>query len=243
MHITELDYNRLTQDELIEFVRMIAAADNAENVTVTDPIALKYLRTLGSDADELENATAAVRSDEKNKQLIEADRVRDRALSVFRRSMQVFELTEDNSPEAIAYEYLDTLWTKKYETLAYLSLMVETEGIDKLLFDLNTDKYEPHVHTLNLQEHVQKIKKANDAFKIICGDTTEDVKPMYDARALRIELIETLKLFVNYVKAIAKSSDDKSMQQLYKTISQTSSEYAEQLTVRHGGAPMEEVEK
>lgn len=237
MAFVELDYNRLTQDELIEFVRLIAAEGKAENLKIEDPIVLKYLQTLESDAGELESTHAVITNDEKNKHLQEADRVRDRALSVFRRLMQVYELTDDNSPEAIAYEYLDSLWMKKYETLPYLNLMVETTGIDDLLFDLNTEKYSQHIHTLNLVESVMKIKKANDAFKLISGDSSavNDMKPTYDARALRIELIETLKLFVNYVKALAESSDNKSMQQLYKGIQQTTSKYSGQLTTRHAG--------
>lgn len=244
MAFVELDYNRLTHEELIEFVRMIVSAEKAENTPLEDPIVLKYLRTLESDARELEATHRAVRSDEKNKQLQEADRVRDRALSVFRRMMQVYELTEDNSPEAIAYEYLDSLWMKKYETLPYLSLMVETSGIDDLLLDLNTEKYSQHIHTLNLGESVMKIKKANDAFKLISGDgsTEKEMKPTYDARALRIELIETLKLFVNYVKALAEASDNKNLQKLYKSIQQTSSQYSGQLTARHAGNPLDDIE-
>lgn len=240
MAFVELDYSRLTQEELTEFVKMIVSAGKDEDLTIENPIVLKYFQTLEEDANELEETYLSIRSDEKNKQLQEADRVRDRALSVFRRMMQVYELTEDNTPEALAYEYLDALWMKKYETLPYLSLMVETTGIDDLLFDLNTDKYLPHVQTLKLEDSVRKIKQANDAFKIICCDEPEEaMKPTYDARALRLELIQTLQYFVEYLKVLSQSSDNKSIHHLYKSIQQISTQYAQQLTVRHAGSSLE----
>ena len=168
---------------------------------------------------------------------MEADRVRDRALSVFRRLMQVYELSEDNSPEAIAYEYLNELWMKKYDPLPFLSLMVETEGIDDLLFDLNADRYSRHIETLKLKDTVKKIKEANDAFKTLCGDHPQEqsMKPTYDARALRIELIETVKLYVNYVKTVAETSDSGGVQHLYKGIVATTTHFNELLAARHSG--------
>ncbi len=238
MSFIQVDANRFTQDELIEYVRMlISSGKEVDEHPITDPIALKYLKTLESDADELESTQKSIRDDEKSKMLIEADRVRDRALSVFRRLMQVYELSEDNSPEAIAYEYLDSLWRKKYDPLPFLSLSVETEGIDDLLFDLSADKYASHIKTLDLEKAVTKIRESNREFKVICGDNPEEqtMKPTYDARTLRIELTETVKLYVNYVKTLAEATDQKGIQQLYKSITATSSHFRELLAARHSG--------
>lgn len=242
MAFTQTDPNRLTQDELIEYVRMLITSGKAEERNpITNPIALKYLQTLEKDVNELENTQVHIRHDEKNRQLIEADRVRDRALSVFRRLMQVYELSEDNTPEAVAYEYLNELWTKKYDPLPFLSLMVETEGIDDLLFDLSADRYSRHLETLKLKEAVKKIKVANDAFKVLCGDHPREqtMKPTYDARALRIELTETVNLYVNYVKAVAETSDSEGLQQLYKSIVATTTHFNELLAARHAGKQLE----
>lgn len=238
----QVNAKRLTKEELIEFVRVLIS-ESTENIkaSITDPISLKYIQTMQKDAVELENASKKIDSDEKNKQLIEADRIRDRALSVFRRLMQVYELSEDTTPEAVAYEYLDALWMKKYDPLPYLSLTVETEGIDDLLLDLSTEKYAKHLATLKLEESVAKIKETNESFKAVYGENPEenDIKPTFDARILRIELIETLKQYIDYVKVISETSDNKEAQQLYKGILSTVSQFNEQLAKRHSGNAVE----
>ena len=241
MNLTQLNAKRLTQEELIEFVRLlIDSAKNKLEVEVEDPIALKYLETLKKDSDELEDTNKAVLSDEKNKLLLELDRQRDKHLLIFRRLMQVHELSDDNSPEAIAFEKLNDLWMKKYETLPYLNLAVETTGIEDLLFDLSTNKYSDFIDTLSLSETVEHIKVSNDKFKIIYSEIAgqNSFKPTYDARSLRIELTETVVLYVNYVKVLAESSASKEMTALYRGINDTSQAYFKQIAERHSGVPI-----
>lgn len=241
MNLTQLNAKRLTQEELIEFVwSLIDSAKNKPEVKIEDPIALKYLETLEKDVTELESANKAVLSDEKNKLLLELDRQRDKHLLIFRRLMQVHELSEDNSPEAVAFEALDDLWMKKYDTLPYLNLAVETTGVEDLLFDLSTNKYSEHVETLNLSETVENIKVANDKFKIIYSEIAaqNSYKPTYDARSLRIELTETVVLYMNYVRALADSSANKEMAILYNVLKETSQAYFKQIAERHSGVPL-----
>ena len=153
----ELNYNRLTQDELIEYVKLLVGEGEKNHAHLDDSIVKKYLHTLSKDVSELEERLSIVKNDDKNKQLLEADRLRDRSLAVFRRSMQIYEFAEDNSAEAMAYEELNALWMKKYETLPYLNIVVETKGIDDLVFDLKSERYYPHVVTLNLQDYIEQI--------------------------------------------------------------------------------------
>lgn len=243
MNLTQLNAKQLTQEELIEFVRLIIdSAKNKIEIKIEDPIALKYLETLAKDSDELESTNKAVLSDEKNKLLLELDRQRDKYLLTFRRLMQVHELSDDNSPEAIAFEELNGLWMKKYETLPYLNLAVETTGIEDLLFDLSTNKYIDHVETLNLSETVENIKVANDKFKIIYSEIAgqNSFKPTYDARSLRIELTETVVLYMNYVQALAESSVNKELVALHQGIKETSQAYFKQIAERHSGIPISE---
>lgn len=62
MPFVQIDSNRLTQEELVEYVRMlISLGKEDENISVTDPIALKYIKTLESDINELENTNVARR--------------------------------------------------------------------------------------------------------------------------------------------------------------------------------------
>ncbi len=241
MSIKELNTASLTQDELVRLVRLLVDSD-AEKFAINDPIVKKYLETLEKDATDLEQTNVTLKTDEKKNQLQELDKQRDKYLSVFRRLMQVYELSDDNSPEANAYEQLNDLWLKKYDSLAYLNLVVETQGIDDLIFDLSTNKYSGHVETLNLTEAVDKIKIANDKFKIIYSEMDDDatIKPNFDARSLRIELIETLALFANYVNVLAESSDNKEMQLLHQNIHQIFRDYRKEVAHRHSGNLLED---
>ena len=241
MNLTQLNAKRLTQEELIEFVRLLT--DSAKNKQLEDPIALKYLETIEKDAAELENANKAVLSDDKNKLLADLDRQRDKHLLIFRRLMQVHELSDDNSPEAVAYEKLNDLWTKKYETLPYLNLAVETTGIEDLLFDLSTNKFADDIETLNLSDAVENIKISNDKFKIIYSELAagkDSLKPNYDSRSLRIELTETVVLYMNYVQTLAEASAGKEMTALNNSIKDVSKTYFQQIAERHSGVPIAE---
>lgn len=231
---------------MIAYARELAALEKTDgNHLITDAIALKYLQTLGSDADELENTHATALGDKGNKQLMDADRVRDKALLVFRRLMQIYELSEDNSPEAISYEKLNNLWLARYEALPYLSLAVETEGIDNLLLEITTSRYANDLKTLKITESLKKIKETNEAFKGVYADVVpneQKAQPVYDVRLLRMEMIKTIELFIGYVKAIAAGPDDKEMQLLLKKITQTTESYSGQLASKHSGAIVEEAE-
>ena len=241
MNVTRLNAKRLTQEELIEFVRLLVdSAKNRLEIKIEDPIALKYLETLEKDAAELESANKAVLSDEKNKLLQELDRQRDKSLLIFRRLMQVHELSDDNSPEAVAFEELNVLWVNKYETLPYLNLAVETTGIENMLFDLSSGKYAAHIETLSLSEAIEHIKVANDKFRIIYSEIAEQhsLKPAYDVRSVRIELTETAVLYMNYVQALAESSVNKEMVILHNAIKETSQAYFKQSAQRHSGLPI-----
>ncbi|MDD3789544.1 MAG: DUF6261 family protein [Petrimonas sp.] len=229
---------RFTQSELIEFVNaLVNSTKSALSDSLTDAIAKKYLQKMEIDANELESTRATILKSETSKQILEADRVRDRALSVFRRLMQVYELSEDNSPEAIAYEELNELWTKKYEALPYLNLAVETSGIEDLLFDLSTSKYTANIQALNLKDAVEKIRKANEEFKQIY-DTSSDEnqkRSNYDARALHLDLMETLQQYDDYVNALSRSSENnKEMVALQNVLQETKKNHLNYVSNRHG---------
>lgn len=244
MNILQLNVSQLSQDKLVKLTRMLVnLASNEAEYAIDNPIVLKYLETLQKDADDLERASVVVKTDDKKNQLNELDRERDRYLSVFRRLIQVYELSDDNSAEATAYERLNDLWLKKYDSLAFLNMAVETQGIDNLLFDLTISQYADDVETLKLGETIEKIKIANDKFKMIYGKMNEeiDLKTNFDARSLKIELIETLGLFINYLKVLIESSEDRKMQKLYKKITDLFENYRKEIAERHAGFSLDEI--
>ena len=214
----------LNSNELIDFAREITTASLSDfKATTDDPIVKKYLETISSITDELEQALANIHSNEITLKTLEADRVRDRALSVFRRLMQTYEMSEENSPEAIAYEALNELWMDKYDPLPFMSLNVETQGIDELVFDLSSSKYSDYVRTLKLEDVLLSIKNANESFKQMVGEhhQTDKLKPNYDARELKKELFETIEQYGAYVNNLSELPDHKDMQRLSKILADT----------------------
>jgi hypothetical protein len=214
----------LNSNELINFARELTTASLSDfKATTDDPIVKKYLETISSITDELEQALANIHNNEITLKTLEADRARDRALSVFRRLMQTYELSEENSPEAIAYEVLNELWMDKYDPLPFMSLNVETHGIDELVFDLSSSKYSDYVKTLQLEDALTSIKNTNELFKQIVGKNhhSDKLKPNYDARELKKELFETIEQYGAYVNNLSELQDHKDMQRLSKILADT----------------------
>lgn len=198
------DFNlaKLSMNELAELVEQhLQAIDTCEPPLDLSafPIIEKYLKTLRTRAGELKQALAAIPKDSVSESILLADRARDKALSVFRRKMQMFELTTDPNEEA-AYKQLNEMWSK-YETLAYMNFQVETEGIDELVFNLTTSRFSSQVATLNLEPEVEQMRKDNENFKRVFGQDPErsEAKISYDARELYHTLIENYKRYREYL--------------------------------------------
>ena len=245
MPLKRININLLTQEELVAYTRaLVVSGKSDEKYTITDAIARKYLQTLANDADEFENTLGMALSDDQNKELMEADRIRDKSVLVFRRLMQIYELSEDNSPEAVSYEKLNNLWLNKYDALPYLSLPVETEGIDNLLLEVEAPRYCNDIKTLKLTDSLKKMRATNESFKLVYANVThkQKVQPVYDVRQLRMELIRTIELFMGYVKAVAEDSDNQEMRHLLKNIKNTTENFSEQLASKHSGAIIEETD-
>lgn len=214
----------LNSNELINFARELTTSSLSDfKATTDDPIVKKYIETISSIADELEQALANIHSNEITLKTLEADRVRDRVLSVFRRLMQTYEMSEENSPEAIAYDVLNELWMDKYDPLPFMSLNVETQGIDELVFDLSSSKYADYVKTLKLEDALASVKNANESFRQMVGEDyrTNKFKPNYDARELKKELFETIEQYGAYVNNLSEIPDHKDMQRLSEILADT----------------------
>ncbi|ERI81249.1 hypothetical protein HMPREF1981_03290 [Bacteroides pyogenes F0041] len=198
------DFNlaKLSMNELAELVKQhLQAIDTCEPPLDLSafPIIEKYLKTLRTRAGELKEALAAIPKDSVSESILLADRARDKALSVFRRKMQMFELTTDPNEEA-AYKQLNEMWSK-YETLAYMNFQVETEGINELVFNLTTSRFSSQVATLNLEPEVEQMRTDNENFKRVFGQDPErsEAKISYDARELYHTLIENYKRYREYL--------------------------------------------
>lgn len=233
---------KLTQPELLDFAQKVVDTTRAEmKEKLTDLITIKYLERIENLVQKLKETRKNISDNARNTQILEADKKRDRAISVFRRQMQVYELSEDLSPEALAYEELNQLWTTKYDSLPYLSYAVETAGIDDLLFVLSAERYIKNIETLGLLESLEKIRTTNEEFKKIYplnDESSEALKSTYDVRKLNLDLENTLQQYDHYIAALSKTellSSNDEMVALRRIFDKIQSQSAEIVSTRRTG--------
>lgn len=217
----EQNAGRPSMNEMVEMVEAhLNALDTCEPPLDLRgfPIIEKYIKTLRTRAEELKNSLSAIPKDSISENILLADRARDKALSVFRRKMQMYELSTDED-EAEAYKVLNAMWAK-YDTLAYMNFQVETDGIDNLVFDLTTSRFSSQVNTLNLMPEVEQIQKDNEVFKKIYGQDPErsEAKVSYDARELYLNLIENYNRYRAYLNESLEAHNESVVKQILKML-------------------------
>ena len=161
-----------------------------------------------------------------------------------------FSLLADNiffllrSHQKIPENLLEELYNEMRQIVhTYRSSYTLPKWIAALLFDLSTNKFADDIETLNLSDAVENIKISNDKFKIIYSELAagkDSLKPNYDSRSLRIELTETVVLYMNYVQTLAEASAGKEMTALNNSIKDVSKTYFQQIAERHSGVPSAE---
>lgn len=199
----DTSFDKLSMTELVEWVEnhLKAVRTSEPPLDLSDrPIVSKYLKTLELRSKELREALAAIPQGGTSEAILLADRARDKALSVFRRKMQMYELSTEPE-EMAAYNALNAMWAKN-ETLALMNFQVETEGIDNLVFDLTTSRFASQVATLKLEQEVEQIRRDNEAFKqIYTGNSGKnEAKLSYDARELYLNVLENYKRYIEFVQ-------------------------------------------
>ncbi len=217
----EQNVGRPSMNELVELVENhLRALDACEPPLDLGgfPIIEKYIKTLRTRTEELKASLAAIPKDSISENILLADRARDKALSVFRRKMQMYELSTDET-EAEAYKILNAMWAK-YDTLAYMNFQVETEGIDDLVFDLTTSRFSSQVNALNLMPEVEQIQRDNEFFKQLYGQDPErsEAKVSYDARELYLNLMENYNRYCGYLNETLDAHNESIVKQIVKML-------------------------
>lgn len=183
------------------------------------PIIKKYIETLKQRTQELQAAIDAIPKNNIAEEILQADRIRDRSISILRRKMQMFEESTDEA-ELKAYKTLNAMWEEKYETLAYLSYPVETEGIDELVYALTTAKYNNEVNTLGLNAEVEQLRQDNEAFKAAFGQDPErrETKTTNDAREVFNSLVQHYRSYCEYVKGTLEAHHEAPVKRIAKLL-------------------------
>jgi len=167
-----------------------------------------YVQQIGNQTVVYENALAQVRKNEETQKIVDADAVRDKAVSAFSLALKLHAAADDPA-EVEASRSLNILFGA-YKKLATLNYEAETLAIDKLTGELNSPAYSEKINMLHMSKYVARLGEANAAFKNLFSGrmVTTAMTESYDMKILRTALLNKYSDFANYVLAMAKATDN-----------------------------------
>nr|WP_199158551.1 DUF6261 family protein [Pedobacter sp. ASV2] len=205
----ELRLTKLSQLELGQFVKrnLDDLVTMGIEVTADKHIAV-YIEKLKVDVSLYDQSMLQVRAQAETLELIALDEERDLAFAILKRQLKVFELS-NNKTEIDAYIRLNLLFTT-YKALPKLNYEAESNAIINLVADLENATYAPLVEILSLNNHINRLKIANDLFNQLFSkrSTITATKVVFDAKALRKNLTDNYNTYSRYVLALAIAEDN-----------------------------------
>jgi hypothetical protein len=201
-------------------------------VQMTDVPFTSYVQDLTSYAEKYEKALAQVRKNEETEKIMQADKVRDRALTAFGIALRLYAISDDEA-EMEASRVLDILFGT-FKNLAVLNYEAETIGIDKLIGELTRPEYGAKISLLKMERYVTRIAVANDAFNALFGGrmTTVALTETYDLKSIRSDMALTYRAFCDYVLAMAKALNTPLFTTTLNLLNTSRKYYADQLARR-----------
>ena len=206
--IQKLNLARLT---VLEFGQHIKSTLQNINLLgagfITDAVLTHYLSQLNLKMVDYDKAMLQISKSDETAKIVEADKLRDNALSATTRQLSVFELSE-NPAEVLAYESLKTVF-KTYGGIQSWNFEEESNGIDNLVVELGNTKYAPHIALLGMGGLVSRITVRNAEFKTIFAGRTQEVsvKVVYDTKTMRANIKTVNDDMNNYVLSMAKAQN------------------------------------
>jgi len=174
---------------------------------LTDAPYNNYVRQITTKSATYQKGLAQVQKNEETDKIALLDGVRDKSVNAFSRALKLYDLS-DEPKEVEASKALGIL-LRTYKDLAILNYEAESIGIDKLVSELESDKYASHVALLNIGRYVTRMKVANANFKSLFGNrmVTGAMTESYDLKVIRKEMLKQYSDFTLYVLAMAKTDD------------------------------------
>jgi hypothetical protein len=149
-----------------------------------------------------EQALLQIKTMAETELIMEQDDIRDKKLTTLRRAVTVFEHT-DGEAEKTAYKLLKIV-LKNYKNIEVSNFEAESLGLTKLIKDLKSSDYLPAVKTLNIENHINNLEKANTTFGVTFDSrSTKTIsKETYDTKLLRKNIYQTYNDLVGYIVII-----------------------------------------
>ena len=196
--LSNLEAGQLVRRHLSDFATIDPAL-------LTDAPYNVYIQSLTALSDTYQKALAQVQKNEETEKISLADGVRDVALKAFNAGLKQYALSDDPA-EVEASRVLGILFNN-FNNLATLNYEAETNGIDKLLSELEKGSYSVHINLLQMGRYVIRIKSANENFKTLFGNrlVSDAMTETFDMKSVRAELFTKYGEFTTYVLAMAKA--------------------------------------
>jgi Family of unknown function (DUF6261) len=204
----ELHRLQLTALSNLEFGQHIKSVTTGINKnTIADAILKNYLSKIAVEMASYDKAQLQIQKSDETAKIVASDHIRDIAISAFMRQLSVYELSEVET-EVLAHTSLNNL-LKTYKGIQTWNFEEQSNGVDKLIADLNNDKYLPSVSLLKMNDFVTRIVLKNESFKIIFAGRTQEVasKEVFDSKKLRASCKTIYNDMIVYVLSMAKAQD------------------------------------
>jgi len=196
--LTNLEFGSLMDQHL----RDLATIDQA---LLTDQPYNAYLQKIADGTDYYMKGLANARKNDETEKISRANKVRNKAIVAFSLNLKLYLLSDDTA-EVDAGKSLRNLY-KTFKNPAKLNYEAKTFAINKLVSELENERYAEKVTFLNIGRYVTRMKIANQQFDALFRGrmVTEAFTETYDMRAMRSELLADYNEFTAYILAMSNA--------------------------------------
>lgn len=205
-NLETLSASALTNMEAGQLIRrLLNDLSTIDPDSLTDVPYNNYMQGLANQSNLYEKALAQVQKNEETEKIVQADGVRDKAVSALGLCIKLYALSDDPD-EVEASRSLGILFGS-YKNLAKLNYEAETLGIDKLISELSKPNYNQKVNSLRMDRYVKRLSNANEVFKTLFSGriVTSAMTETFDLKSIRMEMLKMYSEFTVYVLAMAKA--------------------------------------
>lgn len=190
--LTNMEFGSLMKQHL----RDLATIDQT---LLTDQPYSAYLQKIRDRTVYYEKELAQSRKNDETEKISRADKVRNKAIVAFSLMLKVYLLSDDPA-EVVAGKSLRILY-KTFKNPAKLNYEAKTLAIDKLVSELENEKYAEKVAFLNIGRYVTRMKMTNQQFEALFSgrSVTKAFAETYNMRAMRSELLADYNEFTAYI--------------------------------------------
>ena len=156
-----------------------------------------------------ENALAQVQKNEETEKIVQADGVRDKAVSAFSLALKLHAASDDPE-EAEASRSLGILFGT-FKNMAKMNYEAESLAIDKLVSELNSPAYSEKITALYMTKYVTRLTDTNATFKalfsgrMVGSAMTENLRHEGHSFGIAEHLQRLLRLCAGYGQSVRLS--------------------------------------